>query len=254
MQGFAVEWNPFTEGQLVSGGEDTTVRLWDLQRDYSKENTTISAAKVFTHHSAYVNDVQWHPHYGKNFFGSVSDDLTMCFMDIRASDLSRPAIKFGRDAKNAHTDAINSLSFHPKYDKFFCTGSADKTVGMFDLRFPEHGKILSMEGHKDVITKVEWHPSDSGIIASSSNDRRIIFWDIARCGAEQTPEDAEDGPPEMLFMHGGHTNRVSDFSWNKNNPWYMCSTSEDNLIQIWRASRRLVETAPPGVKRREVSE
>ncbi|KAK4501992.1 hypothetical protein PRZ48_007803 [Zasmidium cellare] len=253
-EGFAVEWNPFTEGQLISGGEDTTVRLWDLQRDYQKDNTTISAAKVFTQHSAYVNDVQWHPQYGKNFFGSVSDDLTMCFMDLRTPDLSRPAIKFGRDAKNAHTDAINSLSFHPKYDKFFCTGSADKTVGMFDMRFPEHGKILSMEGHKDVITKVEWHPTDSGIIASSSNDRRIIFWDIARCGAEQTPEDAEDGPPEMLFMHGGHTNRVSDFSWNKNDPWVMCSTSEDNLIQIWRASRRLVESAPPGVKRREVSE
>jgi len=43
-----------------------------------------------------------------------------------------------------------------------------------------------------------------------------------------------------LFMHGGHTNRISDFSFNKNDPWMMCSAAEDNLIQIWRADASLV--------------
>jgi hypothetical protein len=28
-----------------------------------------------------------------------------------------------------------------------------------------------------------------------------------------------DGPPELLFVHGGHTAKVSDFSWNPNDPW-----------------------------------
>jgi len=54
-------------------------------------------------------------------------------------------------------------------------------------------------------------------------------------------------------MHGGHTARVSDFSWNLNDPWVMCSVAEDNLIQCWRASRALVETLPPGIEHREVS-
>lgn len=248
-EGFAVEWNPFVEGQLISGGEDTTVLLWDVAREFSKDNTVISPSRKFTQHSATVNDVQYHPHHGKNLFGTVSDDLTFCFMDTRKSD-SRPAIKI----EKAHSDAINSLSFHPKYDKLFATGSADKTAAIFDLRFPEHGKIHSLEGHKDVITKVDWHPHDAAILATSSDDRRVIFWDLSKTGAEQTPEDAEDGSPEMLFMHGGHTSRVSDFSWNRNDPWVMCSTGEDNLIQVWRASRQLVETLPPGTRRREVSE
>ena len=51
---------------------------------------------------------------------------------------------------------------------------------------------------------------------------------------EQTPEDAEDGPPELLFMHGGHTNRVSDIAWNPSDPWVMCSAAEDNIIQVWQ--------------------
>ena len=249
-EGFALEWNPHVEGQVLSGSEDQTVRLWDLQKDFSLDNRTVSPARTFTHHSATVNDVQFHPTLGANLFGSVSDDLTMQLMDMRAKSDSRPAIIF----KSAHQDAINSLAFHPTLDKLFATGSADKTIGIFDLRFADHGKIHSLEGHKDMITTVDWHPSDSAILASSSEDRRVIFWDLSHAGMEQTPEDAEDGPPEMLFMHGGHTNRVSDFTWNRNDPWVMCSAAEDNLIQVWRASRHLVERLPAGVHRREVSE
>jgi len=201
-----------------------------------------------------VNDVQYHPTHGKNLFGSVSDDQTFQLMDLRQEQTAGKPSRAAIVVKEAHLDAINSLAFHPTLDKLFATGSADKTIGVFDLRFPEHGKIHSLEGHKDIITKIDWHPSDSAILASSSDDRRVIFWDLSRAGMEQTPEDAEDGPPEMLFMHGGHTNRVSDFSWNRNDPWVMCSAAEDNLIQVWRASRHLVEKLPPGVNRREVSE
>lgn len=41
-------------------------------------------------------------------------------------------------------------------------------------------------------------------------------------------------------MHGGHTNRLADFSWNKNEPWVICSAAEDNLIQIWKVAEAIV--------------
>jgi histone-binding protein RBBP4 len=47
-------------------------------------------------------------------------------------------------------------------------------------------------------------------------------------------------PPVRLFMHGGHTNRVSDFAWNPNDPWVMVSAAEDNLIQCWKVSNTIV--------------
>jgi histone-binding protein RBBP4 len=149
-EGFALEWNPAVEGQLLSGSEDQTVRLWELARDFSMDNRNVSPARTFKHHSAVVNDVQFHPTLGNNLFGSVSDDLTMQLIDMRAASDNRAAILF----KNAHQDAINTLAFHPTLDKLFATGSADKTIGVFDLRFPDHGKIHSLEGHKDTITKV----------------------------------------------------------------------------------------------------
>lgn len=43
-----------------------------------------------------------------------------------------------------------------------------------------------------------------------------------------------------LFMHGGHTNRISDFSWNMTDPWVLCSAAEDNLIQVWKVANAIV--------------
>lgn len=190
-EGFALDWNPHVEGQLATGSGDKTVRLWDI-KDFKMTDRTLPATKVYKHHSGVVNDVQFHPAHGKNLFGSVSDDETFCLVDLRSESTDRPAIRI-----DAHTDAVNSLAFHPKQDVLLATGSADKTIGIFDIRFPGHGKIHALEGHRDVVNKVEWHPTDSAILASSSDDRRIIFWDLSRAGMEQTPEDAEDGPPEM---------------------------------------------------------
>ena len=69
-------------------------------------------------------------------------------------------------------------------------------------------------------------------MASSGTDRRLHVWDLSKIGEEQSAEDAEDGPPELLFIHGGHTAKISDFSWNPNDPWVICSVSEDNIMQV----------------------
>lgn len=36
------------------------------------------------------------------------------------------------------------------------------------------------------------------------------------------------------FIHGGHTAKISDFSWNPVEPWVICSVSEDNIMQVWQ--------------------
>lgn len=77
-------------------------------------------------------------------------------------------------------------------------------------------------------------------------------------GQEQTPDDQEDGPPELLFVHGGktshssrfesvdsgsvgHTSRPTDFCWapGKGEDWTAASTSEDNVVMIWQPTMRI---------------
>ena len=55
------------------------------------------------------------------------------------------------------------------------------------------------------------------------------MWDVSKIGLEQTPEDQEDGPPELMFVHGGHTSRPTDLSWNLNEDWTLSTVAEVSL-------------------------
>lgn len=69
----------------------------------------------------------------------------------------------------------------------------------------------------------------------------ILFFTflLDRIDAEQAPEDVNDGPPEELFIHGGHTSKVSDFSWNPCEEWIIASVAEDNILQIWQMAENI---------------
>lgn len=63
----------------------------------------------------------------------------------------------------------------------------------------------------------------------------------------QTAQEAEDGPPELLFIHGGHTSKISDFAWNTNDDWVVASVAEDNILQIWQMAENIYDDAPENV-------
>uniref|UniRef100_A0A183C0S6 WD_REPEATS_REGION domain-containing protein n=1 Tax=Globodera pallida TaxID=36090 RepID=A0A183C0S6_GLOPA len=177
-------------------------------------------------------------------FGSVGDDHKLMVWDTRNNSSTKPV-----HVVEAHSAEVNCLSFNPYSEFILATGSADKTVALWDLRNLKL-KLHSFESHKDEIfqvnhytlyynwtstsSQVQWSPHNETILASSGTDRRLHIWDLSKIGDEQSAEDAEDGPPELLFIHGGHTAKISDFSWNPNEPWVICSVSEDNIMQIWQ--------------------
>lgn len=113
-------------------------------------------------------------------------------MDLRQSETNKAAVV----AKQGHLDAINALAFNPKSEVLVATASADKTIGIWDLRNVKE-KVHTLEGHNDAVTSLAWHPTEAGILGSGSYDRRIIFWDLSRVGEEQLPDDQDDGPPEL---------------------------------------------------------
>ncbi|KAG5995425.1 Histone acetyltransferase type B subunit 2 [Claviceps spartinae] len=232
-EGFALDWSPHDAGCLASGSEDRTMCLWDL-RKLEADVKVLKPWRRYTHHTQVVNDVQYH-HISKNFIGTVSDDLTLQIVDTRQKSTTTAALV----AKGGHLDAINALAFNPNSEVLVATASADKTVGIWDLRNVRE-KVHTLEGHSDAVTSIYWHPTEAGVLGSGSYDRRINFWDLSRVGEEQLPEDLEDGPPELLFMHGGHTNHLADFSWNPNEPWLVASAAEDNMLQIWKVADSIV--------------
>ena len=254
-EGYGIDWNRSKNGYLASGANDHVVCVWDTNAKPSKGNE-IDALFKFTAHTNVVEDVKWHGVNG-DVFGSVSDAgelFLYVYLSLSVSlsiylsrthththrwDIRKP---HGPTEKvHAHDAEINCLSFNRLTETLLLTGSTDKTVALWDLRKLD-SKLHVFQQHRDEVLQVSWAPFGDAIFASSSGDRRINIWDMSKIGQEQTPEDAEDGPPELLFIHGGHTSKVSDFSWNsnENEDWVCCSVAEDNIVQVWQVASNII--------------
>lgn len=43
----------------------------------------------------------------------------------------------------------------------------------------------------------------------------------------------------MQFVHGGHTSKVSDFSWSPTDEWTLASVAEDNILQVFTVAENI---------------
>uniref|UniRef100_A0A8C2D0K3 Retinoblastoma binding protein 4 n=1 Tax=Cyprinus carpio TaxID=7962 RepID=A0A8C2D0K3_CYPCA len=221
-EGYGLSWNPNLSGCLLSASDDHTICLWDIST-VPKEGKIVDAKTIFTGHTAVVEDVSWHLLH-ESLFGSVADDQKLLIWDTRSNNTSKPS-----HAVDAHTAEVNCLSFNPYSEFILATGSAYKvraTLRNWFLLFVSHRLLHSFR-------------------YQSGKDRRLNVWALSKIGEEQSPEDAEDGPPELLFIHGGHTAKISDFSWNPNEPWVICSVSEDNIMQVWQMAENIYNDEDP---------
>lgn len=128
-EGYAMSWSPHKEGHLLTGSGDKTVKLWDVSAaTASKEmGTQIKPVSSFNAHTAFVEDVDWHPK-DANMFGSVGDDKVIHLWDSRTVDKPMHSVV------EAHDGDINCISFNPFNENVFATGSSDKTVRLWDVR------------------------------------------------------------------------------------------------------------------------
>ncbi|KAJ7967155.1 WD-40 repeat-containing protein [Quillaja saponaria] len=226
-EGYGLSWSPFKEGYLLSGSHDKKICLWDLS-SASQENF-LDAIHVYEAHESLVEDVSWHLK-NENLFGSAGDDCRLVIWDLRTNQ-AQYSVK-------AHEREVNFLSFNPFNEWILATASSDTTVGLFDMRkLTEPLHVLS--SHTEEVFQVEWDPNHETVLASSGDDRRLMVWDLNRIGDEQLEGDGDDGPPELLFSHGGHKAKISDFSWNKNRPWVISSVAEDNTLQVWQMAESI---------------
>lgn len=234
-EGYGISWSPRREGFLISGSDDAIVCCWDINARPDSSKNTLRALHTFKKHTDVVEDVAWNPHH-EQVFASCGDDKQVVIWDLR----ERKATK----AFEAHGAEVNCLAFNPQSEYLLVTGSADKTAALWDFRNLS-AATHSLKGHQDQIFNIQWAPFSESILASCGADRRVNIWDLSKIGEEQTPEDAKDGPPELLFVHGGHTEKISDFSWNSNEEWCIASVADNNVMQVWQPAENIISEDDP---------
>lgn len=224
-EGYGLSWNPHNKGQLLSGSDDAQICLWDI----TQAGENIPCVTSWTGHSQAVEDVAWHSHC-QHVFGSVGDDKSLLLWDSRKNKTAHPIIK----VRHAHSEDINALAFSPQNEYLSASASADATLKIWDMRNTSEA-LHTLRGHQGEVVQLQWAPSNASLLASCGADRRVILWDFSKIGACSLSHTAvEDAPAELVFIHGGHTGKVSDLSWSPVDPWLLASASEDNNLQIWK--------------------
>jgi len=228
-EGYGLNWSPVKNGFLLSGSDDAKVCVWDVAGAKGK---SVEPLATYAGHTDVVEDVCWHGS-NENWFGSVGDDKMMMIWDQRTNNSSKPTHSI-----LAHQAEINCIHFNPKNEYTILTGGADMVVALWDVRNLSK-KLHEFKGHTGEIIQARWSPFNESVFASCGADRRCHIWDLSKIGEEQAPEDAEDGPPELLFIHGGHTAKISDFCWNPKEEWVISTVAEDNIVQVWQCAESI---------------
>jgi ribosome assembly protein RRB1 len=77
------------------------------------------------------------------------------------------------------------------------------------------------------VSSIEWHPTDSSVLAVSYRDDQTTLWDLSL--EEDDVEQTEDQvPPQLLFIHQGQKN-VKEIHWHPKMQGVLVTTAYDGI-------------------------
>jgi WD40 repeat protein len=224
--------------QVVTGGEDKTVRLWDMN--------TGDCLRVFQGHIDDIWSIAWSA--DQCYVLSGSWDKTVRVWDMKTGH----SIHVFKD----HTDRVWSVSWSMD-GKYILSGSQDKTMRLWDVKT---GRCLYVfEGHTSGIRCVAWSHDQSRVF-SGSWDKTVRLWDVKTGHCLHVFEDnsndvhciessndnrrtvfgANDKAMRLwdietrlcLRVFKGHMGDVDSLAWNADHR-HVLSSSEDKTVRLW---------------------
>ncbi|HEY9624212.1 MAG TPA: serine/threonine-protein kinase [Crinalium sp.] len=186
---------PGGTNQLISGGVDGTIRIWDLG--------TKTFIRKLTGHTSYINALIISPN-GKSLISAGADET------LRIWDLET-----GQNIRTLKDSSfVNAVVVSPD-GKTLASGNADGTIRFWD--FASGQEIKTLKGHESAVNSLVYTP-DGKYLASGSADSTVKLW------------DAKTG--EVVHTFTGHTSYVNAIAVSPDGRMLM-SASADNTIKIW---------------------
>ena len=180
-------FNPHAPQLMLSGSQDSTVRLWDLRRLAGERSVmTCQSLNRFSGNSDGIRDLRWSPTNGVEF-AIGTDNGTIQRWDIRRDNA--PLLKI-----NAHEKTCNAVDWHPD-GKHIASGGADKNIKVWDFSSSDRRmKHLWQIRAPQAVVNVRWRPAcwssdkegsaqwQCTQIATSYDQRetKIHVWDFRR--------------------------------------------------------------------------
>ena len=224
--------------QVASGGDDNSVRIWNLSSD--------TEPLTLTGHFSAVTGVAFSPD-GRSLASSSADNMVYVW---DAATGKRHLELHG------HRKGCTGVVFSPD-SRRIASASLDETVRLWDA--DTGSELLTLKGHIKEVTGLAFSP-DGRRLASVSLDRTVRLWDadsgrelrvlrghtrpiagvafspdgqrLASAGSDQTARvwDAESGQ-ELLTLRG-HASPVNGLTFNPDGQ-YLSTSGDDQVIRVW---------------------
>lgn len=197
---------------LASCSHDRTIILWDC--------TTGEQLHVLGEHIGPVKSVAFS--YDGTTLASCSDDKTIKLWDVLTGNCKQTFAE--------HEDLVAAVAFSP-CGQAIASASADQTVKIWHT---STGKCLhTLRGHERRVRSVAFSPTPiaqvaggtpgGGLLASGSDDRTVIIWDVNTGDRLKTFYGHEKVIWSVAFSIDGLT---------------VASGSQDENIKLWRVDNR----------------
>ena len=233
LEGSALEW--VKPDFFLSGSKDYQIAYWNS----TKPSTPI---QLFKTHKGAINDLSSNPNV-RDIFGSVSDDYTTQFYDLRVAGSSENPV-----LSHTNNHIQYAIDFHPDIETLYATAGKDNTVNLYDIR-NHNVPIRRFFGHNDTVLGLQW--DDTNGLISWGLDKRVILWDLSSLDDEFVyPSESIDNSkkktssrvdPCLRFIHAGHTNRVNDVGIHPRLKNIYGTVGEDQLFEVWKPKTLLTE-------------
>lgn len=222
---------------LASGGDDNTIRLWDLKNGrrmltitahsngvnaiaFSRDGQTIASGSddktvrlwntktggrllTLSGHGGGVNAIAFSQ--DGQILASGSEDNTVRLWNVKNGDVRR--ILAG------HGQAVNAVAFSPN-GQVVASGSSDNTIRLWNVQTGKRNRIF--EGHGSWVRAIAFSPDSRTLISGGAD---IIVWDLKTVQEKMTLS--------------GHSQFVSSIAVSKQGN-ILVSGSPDRTIKIWR--------------------
>ena len=229
---------------LVSGSEDKTAKLWDLQ--------TGGVIKTFCGHTGHVRSVSISP--DSTTLASGSQDESIRLWGVLTGECFCVIV--------GHSSWVNSISFSPTNSQHLVSSSNDYTVRWWDINGDQigptqkgycvtfsldgthfvswGGEVATVRNSESGVVTIKLQASSkfdcccfspSGKLVAGSAGHTIYVWDI-------TCSD-----PHLFKTFVGHTSTITALTWSSS----LISASHDKSVKFWQIGASSTDPATTDV-------
>lgn len=203
-------FNPHFPAWLLSGSQDSSIRMWDLRMASAKRGVSTCGSKdLYNGNSDAIRDIRWSPSDGV-MFATATDSGAVQQWDYRK--VNAPLLRI-----TAHDRSCFSVDWHPD-GKHIITGGTDRQVKVWDFSSSaeRRQKPTFQFRTPQAVTNARWRPPSwtkeasqgSGdwqsmqvVTSYDKEDPRIHLWDLQRPYIPFREFDRYDSHTADLLWH-----------------------------------------------------